>query len=239
MKYKQLVVNGCSYMHSYAAGLGHVNLKTQLGIDSTQSISVSGSANSRILRTTLKHSYATTVPTFYVLGMTFVSRLELPICEEETSFEGRWTNPQNQEYKSRWQLHWTDQDSKQFVETKLKSEIHSIVDRTEDLMYRMLSTVNDLKSRGHAVLMYQQADNLYQEYLHDPKLSLLNSCPEIVHGFRWRATAYQYALGVLGTKYKANSQHVVPPDMTHPEQGHHHVLNTYLTNYINEHKILQ
>lgn len=238
MKYKQLVVNGCSYMHKYAAGLGHVNLKTQLGIDSAQSIAVSGSANSRILRTTLKHSYATTVPTFYVLGMTFVSRLELPICEEETSFEGRWINPQNQEYKSRWQLHWTDQDSAQFVETKLKSEVYSIVDRTEDLMYRMLSTVNDLKSRGHQALLYQQADNLYHEHLHDPKLALLNSCPEIVHGFEWRATAYQQQQGVPGSKYPPGSPYV-PPDMTHPEQGHHHVLNTYLTNYINQHKILQ
>lgn len=238
MKYRQLIVNGCSYMHLYAAGRGHNNLKTQLGIDSAQSIAVSGSANSRILRTTLKHSYATTVPTFYVLGMTFVSRLELPICEEENTFEGRWCNPQNQEFKSRWQLHWTDQDSAQFVETKLKSEIYSIVDRTEDLMYRMLSTVNDLKSRGHAVLMYQQADNLYQEHLHNPKLSLLNSCAEIVHGFRWRATAYQHEQGVPATKYHPGSPYV-PPDMTHPEQGHHDVLNTYLTNYINEHKILQ
>jgi hypothetical protein len=238
MKYKQLVVNGCSYMHKYAAGLGHVNLKTQLGIDSAQSIAVSGSSNSRILRTTLKHSYATTVPTFYVLGMTFVSRLELPICEEETSFEGRWINPQNQEYKSRWQLHWTDQDSAQFVEIKLKSEVYSIVDRTEDLMYRMLSTVNDLKSRGHQALLYQQADNLYHEHLHDPKLALLNSCPEIVHGFEWRATAYQQQQGVPGSKYPPGSLYV-PPDMTHPEQGHHHVLNTYLTNYINQHKILQ
>jgi hypothetical protein len=225
-------------MHKYAAGLGHVNLKTQLGIDSAQSIAVSGSANSRILRTTLKHSYAATVPTFYVLGMTFVSRLELPICEEENSFEGRWVNPQNQEFKSRWQLHWTDQDCEQFVETKLKSEVYSIVDRTEDLMYRMLSTVNDLKSRGHAVLMYQQADNLYHDHLHDPKLALLTHCPEIVHGFKWRATAYQHEQGVPGSKYPAGSPYV-PPDMTHPEQGQHHVLNTYLTNYINQHKILQ
>ena len=238
MKYKQLVVNGCIYMHKYAAGLGHVDLKTQLGIDSAQSIAVSGSANSRILRTTLKHSYTTTVPTFYVLGMTFVSRLELPICEEETSFEGRWVNPQNQEFKPRWQMHWTDQDCKQFVEIKLKSEIYSIVDRTEDLMYRMLSTVNNLKSRGHQALLYQQADNLYQPHLHDPKLALLNSCPEIVHGFEWRATAYQQQQGVPGSKYPPGSLYV-PPDMTHPEQGHHHVLNTYLTNYINEHKILQ
>lgn len=238
MKYKSLVVNGCSYMHKYASGLGHVDLKTQLGIDSAQSIAVSGSANSRILRTTLKHSYTTTVPTFYVLGMTFVSRLELPICEEETSFEGRWVNPQNQEFKSRWQMHWTDQDCEQFVEIKLKSEVYSIVDRTEDLMYRMLSTVNDLKSRGHAVLMYQQADNLYQSHLHNPKLSLLKYCPEIVHGFEWRATAYQHEQGVSGSEYPPGSPYV-PPDMTHPEPGHHHVLNTYLTNYINQHKILQ
>lgn len=238
MKYKQLVVNGCSYMHKYASGLGHIHLKTKLDIESAQSIAVSGSANSRILRTTVKHSYAATVPTFYVLGMTFISRLELPICEEENSFEGRWCNPQNQEFKSRWQLHWTDQDSAQFVETKLKSEIYSIVDRTEDLMYRMLSTVNDLKSRGHAVLMYQQADNLYQPHLDDSKLSLLKLYPEIVHGFNWRATAYQHEQGVPGSKYPVGSPHV-PLDMTHPEQGHHHVLNEYLTSYINEHKILQ
>lgn len=238
MRYKQLVVNGCSYMYNYAAGQGHIDLKNKLGIDAAHNIAVSGSANSRILRTTLKHSYAAPVPTFYVLGMTFVSRLELPICEEETSFEGRWCNPQNQEFKSRWQLHWTDKDSEQFVETKLKSEIHSIIDRTEDLMYRMLSTVNDLKSRGHAVLMYQQADNLYQSHLHDSKLTLLNHCPEIVHGFEWRATAYQHAQGVLGTKYPPGSPYV-PLDMTHPEQGQHHVLNAYLTKYINEYKILQ
>jgi hypothetical protein len=238
MKYKQLVVNGCSYMHSYAAGQGHVDLKDTLGIESAHNIAISGSANSRILRTTLKHSYAATVPTFYVLGMTFVSRLELPICEEENSFEGRWANPQNQEFKSRWQLHWTEKDCEQFVETKLKSEIHSIVDRTEDLMYRMLSTIRDLKSRGHQVLLYQQADTLYQEFLHDPKLALLNSCAEIVHGFGWRATAYQHEQGVPGTKYSPGSPYV-PPNMVHPQRGEHHVLNTYLTNYINENKILQ
>lgn len=225
-------------MNMYAMGQGHVDLKNKLGIDSAHSMAISGSANSRILRTTLKHSYNTAVPTFYVLGMTFVSRLELPICEEENSFEGRWCNPQNQEFKTRWQLHWTDQDSAQFVETKLKSEIYSIVDRTEDLMYRMLSTINDLKSRGHQVLMYQQADNLYQLHAHNSKLALLNLYPEIVHGLQWRATAYQYEQGVLGLKYPLGSPHV-PPDMTHPEPGQHKVLNNYLTNYINEHKILQ
>ena len=84
---QQLIVNGCSYTHSYALGQGHRDFAHRLGIDKAKSIAVSGSANSRILRTTLKHSY-TAPPTLYVLGMTFLSRLEIPICEPENEFEG-------------------------------------------------------------------------------------------------------------------------------------------------------
>ena len=86
---QQLVVNGCSYTHTYASGNGHEDLAQRLGMANAHSIAVSGSANSRILRTTLKHSY-TAPPTLYVLGMTFLSRLEIPICEPENEFEGRF-----------------------------------------------------------------------------------------------------------------------------------------------------
>ena len=152
-------------------GNGHQDLAQRLGIANANSIAVSGSANSRILRTTLKHSY-TAPPTLYVLGMTFLSRLEIPICKPENDFEGRWVNPQNQEFAHRWQPGWNRKESEQFVETKLKTEVYSILDRTEDLMYRMLSTIDSLKSRGHRVLMFQQADDLYQVCLEDPRMSL-------------------------------------------------------------------
>jgi hypothetical protein len=169
--------------------------------------------------------------------MTFLSRLEVPICEPETDFEGRWVNPQNQEFAYRWQAGWNRKESEQFVDTKLKTEVYSILDRTEDLMYRMLSTIDSLKSRGHRVLMFQQADDLYQGYLTDPRLSLF-CCPEIVDGYRWRATAWQADQGVEPKKYSPDAPQV-PPDMTHPAVGHHHKLNEFLTNYIQEHKILQ
>ena len=233
---QQLIVNGCSYAHSYALGNGHQDLAQRLGIANANSIAVSGSANSRILRTTLKHSY-TAPPTLYVLGMTFLSRLEIPICKPENDFEGRWVNPQNQEFAHRWQPGWNRKESEQFVETKLKTEVYSILDRTEDLMYRMLSTIDSLKSRGHRVLMFQQADDLYQVCLEDPRMSLF-CCPEIVDGFRWRATAWQAAQGVEPKKYTPGLGRIAP-DMTHPAVGHHHKLNEYLTNYIQEYKILQ
>ena len=79
MKYSQLVVNGCSYMELYANGGGHRDLAKSLGIEEYSSLAINGSANSRILRTTLKHSYLTNKQTFYVLGMTFISRAEIPI----------------------------------------------------------------------------------------------------------------------------------------------------------------
>lgn len=239
---EQIVVNGCSYMESYAMGNGHVDLAQQLSIigkfniPQASTLAIGGSANSRILRTALKHSYQTNIPTLYVLGMTFVSRLEIPICEPQTEFEGRWINPQNQEFKSRWQHGWTQSDSEQFVETKLKSEVYSILDRTEDLMYRMLATIADLQRRGHCVLMFQQADNLYQQYLTDPRLKLFQR-PEIINGFAWRAIAWQYEQGVRPKTYPFGSPHV-QPDMTHPEIGQHELLNEYLTNYIQEYKIL-
>jgi hypothetical protein len=222
-------------MESYAVGQGHVDLAQQLGLDNPVSLAIGGSANSRILRTTLKHSY-TAPPTFYILGMTFLSRLEIPICEQLNDFEGRWVNPQNQEFKSRWQYGWTQDDSDQFVETKLKSEVFSILDRIEDLMYRMLSTISDLQSRGHRVLMFQQADNLYLDFLLDSRLSLFDR-PEIVGKFGWRASAWQAEQGVQAKDYGLGAQYV-PPDMTHAAIGHHQMLNEYLTNYIQECKLL-
>jgi hypothetical protein len=84
--------------------------------------------------------------------------------------------------------------------------------------------------------MFQQADNLYQEHLSNPRLKLFQR-PEIIEGFAWRAIAWQHAQGVEPKTYPPGTQHV-PPDMTHPKIGQHQKINEYLTNYIQEHKLL-
>ena len=242
---KRLVVNGCSYMHVYALGNGHNDLADRLGITDAESIAQSGCNNSRILRTTVKDSYLTDVPTFYVLGMTFISRSEVPILKYEpgesaaTSFEGRWTNPQNQLYASRWEDHWTNKDTDTFVDLKLKEELVSLLDRTEDLMYRMLTTISDLESRGHSVLLYQQADSDYFCELEAPRLQLFKTKSNFVNNFKWSAIQWQHEQGVpINEGAYTNRYGDAPESIRHRRAGHHQILNEFLTNYIVEHKIL-
>jgi hypothetical protein len=241
-KVNHLVVNGCSYMEAYSAGsgdqIGHVDLARRLGIETSESLAIGGSANTRIIRTTLKHSYQTAQPTLYVLGMTFLSRLEIPILENQSEFEGRWTNPQNQQFVKYWQYGWGQSETDQFIDIKLKSEIYSILDRVEDLMYKILSMISDLHARGHRALVYQQADPLYQEYLDNPRLARFKSTPAIIDGYRWRSVPWQLSNGVPPTDYGENPIYHVPDDMKHPMNGFHQKLNEFLVGYIHQNSIL-
>lgn len=254
MKYKNLVVNGCSYMESYALGKGHIDLAMRLGIDNSSSLAIGGSSNNRIIRTTLKHSFTVNEPTFYVLGVTFINRQELPILkylsgeEEENSFEGRWTNPQNQQFSNRWEHFWTEKDTDKFVDLKLKSEIYSLIDYTEDLMYRLLSLINDLCSRGNQVLIFNQADkslltDLRKDLplLKSDRLKLLSSTPNLMYGLSWLAVPWQHEQGVPSDVFGKTNPKYPPPndDIKHRRQGDHQKLNEFLTNYINEYKILE
>lgn len=234
---QHLVVNGCSYMKAYANGDGHRDLAQGLQIKTSESLALSGCGNSRILRTTLKHSYGATVPTLYVLGMTFLSRIEVPILKEQNDFEGRWSNFQNQDWKDQWESHWTQSDSDRLKELKLKWEVHSVIDRVEDLMYQMLSVCLSLRARGHAVVMFQQADNLYQSELDNPRLALFGSEPAIVDGYRWRAVPWQHSQGVPAMYYGDTPKHLVPDEMAHRQSGHHVLLNQFLRQYIKTHII--
>jgi hypothetical protein len=255
-KIKNLCVNGCSYMKAYDAGpgFGHQALAEQLGIATAETLSIGGSCNSRILRTTLKHSYLVAKePTLYVLGMTFIGRGELPIsrvCDDRPSgpgsvFEGPWLNPQNQGYSDDWDVHWDAQLSNKWNKLRVVSEQFTLSWRMEDLMYQMLGAIADLKSRGHQVIMYQQADFTVLDHIDEPMLAPFASTPNIVDGFRWLAVPYQLTNDVPPMGYTVapniiglKDSHKVPAHIAHPANGHHQVLNDFLVEYITRHNLL-
>lgn len=233
---EQLVVNGCSYMDTYCMGLGHVDLSHRLGIRNARKLAMSGCANSRIIRSTLKHSYAAEVPTLYVIGITFMSRWELPIDESGNEFEGRWVNPQAKDPESPWAGHWSSKDTELFKELQFKAVALSQEDLLEDLMYRLISMVQDLRQRGHRAIIYNQVDAGICDAAHKLKFQLLKSDPSFVHGLEWLAIPWQQEQGAPVMTYPPERE--PPMKFRHIAPGKHQYLNTYLTNYIQEHKIL-
>ena len=86
----RLVVNGCSYMHYYATGSGHIDLAQQLEIPVAESLAMNGSCNSRIIRSTLRDCYTTQQSTVYVIGLTFFHRYELTVRQDNpTNIDGQ------------------------------------------------------------------------------------------------------------------------------------------------------
>lgn len=236
MTMHRVVVNGCSYMEQYAQGHGHFDLASQLGIDRGQSLALGGSCNSRIIRSTLKHSYQTADRCLYVIGITFLGRTELPIAPIPDDTEGRWISIQNHFDSTRAvQKHIVPQEVRDYIKFKIKTEFESIEDRLEDLQYRLISMINDLKSRGHACVVYNQADDIYQQFLQSQKLQLL-SRPEIIQGLEWIAVPWQRASGAAMTDDHFNLG--IPENIRHPAVGAHHTLNQFLVEYMQQHQII-
>ena len=231
---EQLVVNGCSYMESYTAGRGHKDLAEQLGLAHLHSLALGGSANSRIIRTTLKHSYQTSHATLYILGLTFLSRWELPVSNSSNEFEGKWINPQAQH---NYQTQWNIKDTEIFKDLNFKAATFGISDMLEDLMFRLMCMVADLRSRGHQVLIYNQIDSLIFEFLDQDRFKPLGQDPAFVQGLKWCAIAWQREQGAP----PSTTYHVTPPPdhCRHIAPGHHHPLNTFLIDYIEQHNIIK
>lgn len=255
-KISNICTNGCSYMRAYDAdpGQGHRALADSLNIANAETISISGSSNPRILRSTLKHSYTVAKePTLYILGLTFIGRDELPISKvfadrefgPGSVFEGPWLNPQNQGYSDSWDWFWDPQLSSKWNKLRVISEQSTLGWRLENLMYQMLATVSDLKSRGHQVIMYQQADFAILEHLDEPMFEPFRQCVNIVDGFKWMAVPYQLERGVprMGAENAPSiiglkNSHKVPDHIAHPANGEHLVLNDFLIQYITDHNLL-
>ena len=231
----RLVVNGCSYMNAYSRGNGHTDLANNLGIPNAVSLAIPGSCNSRIIRTTLKDSYQTTENTLYIIGLTFLARGELPINTTQDLFEGRWLSTQHFHLldKNKSDLHWTDSDSKKYIELKNKTEIFTQEDRLENLMYLLVSMIGNLLHRGHQIIVFRQPDDLHECELDNIKFTPLKKCVNIVDGLKWSAIPWQVSKNIQFSP----KDYELPSGIRHPLSGEHGPLNEFLIEYIHQHTL--
>jgi hypothetical protein len=217
----------------YSHGNGHLDLANQLGIDQAVTLTLPGSCNSRIIRTTLKDSYAITTPTLYIIGVTFLNRTELPVGAPD-SVEGAWLSFQNSPNPSYvYQDHWNNKDSTDYINLMIKSSIESLKDRYEHLVYQLCGLIDSVKSRGHQILIYQQADPVHVDHLTDDMLDpvvidLLKNNINIIEQLKWLAVPWQFKQGV----HPDSKDLHLPKNIRHPASGEHGPLNNFLLDYI-------
>jgi len=229
MSFERLVVNGCSYMAHYATGQGHTKLAQKLDIPTAENLSLPGSCNSRIIRTCLQDSYKTTQSTLYVIGLTFLSRIEIPVSLTEHPVEGKWISLQNQvNYNQTYEAHWTHKDTKQLLELNLKLDLSSTRDRFENLIYNLLSLVDSLHSRGHSALIYKQVNDVHTDIIDQTLALSYCSNTNFVHRLNWHANIWQFNQGVKW----APKDELLPLDARHPQIGDNIALTEFLSDYI-------
>jgi hypothetical protein len=217
-------------MVGYAHGQGHIDLATMLKINNAASLAKSDSSNDRIVRTTLKDSYTTAQPTLYIIGLSFLGRMELPVSQLTDAFEGRWFSFQNSENKKFLKdIILSDSEFQSVLDIKHKAEAESVEDRLEDLMYKLLAMVDSLQSRGHTAIVFNTADDLIVPYLAMEKFKLFQT-PAFVQSLTWKSVDYQFNNGVQTSRY--DQQNKTPASMKHPDPGSHQVLNNFLQAYI-------
>lgn len=236
MMFNRLVVNGDSYTNSYTVGGGHQDLSTQLGIAESVSLTLPGSCNSRIIRTTLKDSYITEEPTLYVVGLSFLHRNELPVSRDD-DFEGRWLSFQVELNPEKIDNYfWSGSDSKRAVECFSKLAPYALKDQLEQLMFSIRAMVSDLHQRNHQVVIFRQPPETYADLniLGEERFKFLKNCVNIVDGLKWSSLEF---LADYDITYKPEDSHL-PKTIRHPSPGEHQHLNKFLVEYIRKHNLL-
>lgn len=237
MRPEQLVINGDSYMELYVRGGGLEDLAQRLNAQHHETLCMGGCTNSRILRTTMKHSYQTPYASLYVLGLTFLLRSELPIASVDDPFERTWVNPRQQQgFVAK--PGWSESDSATYSELTLKSAAGAETELLEDLVYRLAALRSDLVRRGHRLLVFNTANDFTHVTKQDFRtLSPMIREPYIVDRLQWRSIVWQQQQGAALFTYEKHHA-LPPPDCHHIAPGEHRWLNDFIVFYINSNKIL-
>jgi hypothetical protein len=229
----RLVVNGCSYMAYYHRGGGTEQLAEKINIKQTYSLAENSVCNSRILRTTLKDLYSATVPSLYIVGITFVHRYELTVLKNKCD-DGYWQSFNGHTTHNVKDCH--DLVTLEDLNAYSRAWNSIIYDKElfDDLIYRVCSLVDAAKSQGHKILVFNTAEHLV-DFVDFSKYKFLKNKKEIIEHLYWRSIPWQLE---QGADFPEEDSDIYPENCRHVRPGDHKWLNNFLLNYIKQHKIL-
>jgi hypothetical protein len=158
------------------------------------------------------------------------------VASDSNDFEGSWISFQNRALpEDRYKSQWTVTDSQDHLRLCFKYQSLGFSDLFDDLAIRLISMINDLTSRGHRVLVFNQVEKLHLKFLNPGQLDIFNTVPQVVDQLKWIAVPWQFQQGVMPDPKDQNQD----PDVRHPAIGEHRVINKFLIDYIQNNNILK
>ena len=162
----------------------------------------------------------------------------MPVNQDRTESEGKWLSftTQGSVYPQTAIIDpcVSKKDLESYRDTWLRINLASVDELAEDLQYQLLSMCDSIKRHGHCCIVFNTAEAVLDYVLDQPKFLPLRSQHLIVDGLSWHSIPWQFDQGAVWSladnDLDRNCRHVAP--------GQHQWLNQYLTNYIQEHKIL-
>jgi hypothetical protein len=239
---ERLLVNGCSYMTHYSLGKGHIDLADRLGIKKATTVAARGRCNNRIIRTTIQDMYTTDKKTLYVLGLTFLIRIDLPLNQHYDEIDGHWESLLHKDLIPKRKDFWFPCVDSSQISTYLDlyrrfSICHDDMCRSvvKDLVYRLTVLIDSAKRLGHRMLIFRAVESTHWTGLQDLDLRPFVSRPEMVKDLIWCSIPWQIEQGAQCLE----EDHALPAEFRHVKAGQHGFLNDFLFDYINDHEILR
>ena len=218
----RLLVNGCSY------GVWWKNtskLGDMLGFDETVNISVNGSSNARILRTTMDYVYKESVD-YIIVSLTFWDREEAP-WTKPNSDHNLWISYSSTgiNLSSRDNLLYDYKLYEDYIHNRYKYDLGNI-HYLDKLVDSLLMFCTWLDSKNIKYLIFSPVGGEYYNFNLIPNLNY-NKIQEIYNNKRilnldsWSSNEYLFNNGV------ESDNKDLPPRF-----GHYNDVNNYLDNYL-------
>ena len=228
---KELVINGCSYTTEWSGTCKKLGLK--MGFNKTTNLSLPGSSNDRIFRSTLEYIFKNKVD-FVILALTFWDRQEAPWAKE-----GTWTD-----YSPNGIMRPSDVTTTDMYNTYIQDRFRYDIDNNyiDKLLNNIITFSGWLDSQNIKYLIFSSPGGNYIEpgFLFNhykntiEKLDYVRKNPRLIDGADWSSNLYMAENGGVGLE---RDQHLEPMSK-HYNADSFNILNEFILDYVKKHNLL-
>lgn len=224
-----LLINGCSYTVNWNQTCKEFGKK--LNFETTINLSLSGSSNDRIFRSTLEYIFKNKVD-FVILALTFWDRQEAP-----WSKEGIWTDYSAIGLRRPDEVASPDMYDR-YIQDRFRYDIdNNYIDK---LLNNIITFSGWLDSQNIKYLIFSSPGGYYAEpgFLFDhykntiEKLAYVRKNPRLIDGGDWSGNRYMADNGGV------SEERDLEPNLKHYNADSFNILNRFIIDYVKKHNLL-